>query len=295
MLSVSSSIKFSLRAAVLAALSIGCAHADVVTYLGVQGPKPDFQVLTPPALTGTALTEANAFKAKSEELGRQEFEGASAGNYGFNYTGGAASVIAGPGVFPTPPLAPPNAPELPRLMSEETFDPTTGRYNMTTGLNGANGKWIEARADFTITFSGGVTALSFFVTDLGDFDGQVFVDLYHGNEVTTRQLVNEEALEDAQGDTVRDQMGRAIANGNLLFFGATSDNGDDFTKAVFRINQFVNDQGQVPNTDYIGFDSIFVGKYTGTPGGGTTPEPASLALVGLALAAGGLARRRTQR
>ena len=75
MLSVSSSIKFSLKAAAIAAFSIGCAQAVVVPYLGVQGPNPD--PFTAPTLQGTALTQSNAFFLKANELGRQDFEGAT--------------------------------------------------------------------------------------------------------------------------------------------------------------------------------------------------------------------------
>lgn len=297
MLSVSSSIKFSLKAAAIAAFTVGCAHAVVVTYPGVQGPNPN--PYSPPALEGTALVQSTAFFGKAERLGGQEFETSTPGNYGFDYTGGVADITAGP--RGATQFLPAVAPQLKDNDKTGPYDPTTGRYNMTQLPAGSTvGHWVDAYSDFTLTFTGGVTALSFFVTDLGDFDGQVEVELYHGDQLlSTQQLMNGLSAPklDGNGDPILDGSGNPVLspNGNLLFFGATSDDGTDFTKVVFKISQRLNGAGTEVERDYIGFDSLWVGKYTGGSTGGSVPEPASLALVGLALAAGGFARRRAAR
>ena len=278
MLSVSSRIRVSFLG-LAAALACASAQAGVETHVGTQGSNPYLNIPQPPPLPadGKVLAALNAFNAKIDRLGGTEFETA-AFQPTFEYTGGSATFGG----------------TLPNWKDDKGYQEAgviTGRYNVTGAVPGqqlpANGHWIETSSSFNLTFSGaGVTALSFFITDLGDFDGSFKVRLLDasGNLLKEMPLVNTDTTDPLSPTG----MPRASVEGNLLYFGATSDG------AAFKSIEFVLTQSTLPGAeiDVIGFDSFTVGNYVG---GGTTPgapEPASLALVGLALAGLALSSRR---
>lgn len=155
-----------------------------------------------------------------------------------------------------------------------------GRFNTTNGAS--SGGFIESDRDFTIQLGAGlkVAAFGFFGTDFGDFDGNLQIELWDGN---TRVLAN--AFTDAQGGPLSVRGTNMVPNdGTLLFFGFASDS-FVFDRMVFKISQ-----GST-NFDTLGFDDFVIGNVP--TGGGTIPEPASIALVGLALS--GLAAARSRR
>lgn len=247
------------------ALVFTAAQAEVVSYEGTQGPKADLASVIPPTLETSIVTPKSTFESNMAVLGGNEFEGA-APVLNFSYGTGAS---AGNATFTGGTIVPPNA------------DPTLGRYNMTPGVispsTGAagTGHWMEATATFDLDFSTAISALSFFVTDLGDYSGVFTVELYDGTDRVFSQRLQNTPLRVGEG------------NGNLLYFGVTSSEPlVSFTKARFLITQQVGG-----DTDVIGFDSFSVGTYTGPVGGTPIPEPTSLALVGLALCAAGWARK----
>ncbi len=251
------------------ALCGATAQAAVVAYVGTQGPKPDLTVVSPPTLEASILTAQTGFTQNVAELGRNNFE--TGPGLGFNYAGGSAAFSGAAS-----------------RIDGDTADLTLGRYNTTRNLPPVlgepnRGHWAESNGDFAVSFTGQVTAFSFFVTDLGDYDGTVWLDIFGGGD---GRLLYSQRLENNAGVTgdgaTRDT---ASANGNLLYFGVTSSTASDyFTSATFRI-------AQTGQNDLIGFDDFVVGQYNGptTPPG--IPEPGSLALTGLALFAAASAAR----
>lgn len=247
------------------ALASLLAQAAPTTYFATQAPKADLSNPTPPVLNVGMSTQLNAFNTAIAALGRNEFEsGSDAGPGTFSYAGGVATLTGG------------------SVVGVMQSSPTLGRYNMSTGLppdpdtaGTGTGHWLEGSSNFSYAFSSAITALSFYGTDFGDLNGSFELQLYSGASMiySTTSISNNGAND---------------GNGNLLFYGVTSDVA--FDRAVFKITQAVGST----TLDVLGFDSFVVGN-ANVSSGGTAPEPTSLALAGLALAAAGFAARRTRR
>jgi len=252
-----------LACAVLALSSFG-VHAGFVSYFATQDPPSDFAVASPPALSASVSLARSNFNNASTFLGRHEFEN---GLRQFDYTGGSASITAG-----NPTV----------IFGNELTDFGLGRYNMTTSLlcldpNGActpnRGRWLETNASFTYTLTQAVSAIAFFGTDFGDFDGTVSIEfLLGGNSVFSQSISGT----------------NSAINGNLIFFGAVGQTSADRFDS-FRFN--VSNPG---SADFLGIDSlVLANSNVMAPPPGTVPIPSSLALAGLGLALMARFRRRS--
>lgn len=237
-----------------------------------------------PPSSGVAVTARNNFLGGIGTLGTMEFEQSATPSFSYG-TGGTASV--------TPEGS------LTRINGNGSPAPewALGRYNTTPGLgtigtdpDGApipnRGHWVEASALFAYSFAGAterVSAFGFYATDLGDFDGTLFIELWReGGLIDGGRFQVTTQPPDANGQPRAD-------NGNLTFFGVRGATDGDWFDRV----RFVLGQGTGP-TDFVGFDSLVVGRSLGnTPG--TVPTPGTLALAGLSLLAlGALTRRRAR-
>ncbi len=158
-------------------------------------------------------------------------------------------------------------------VSGNSGSPSQGsRYWSATAPNGS-------ASSFQLDFSGAVQSFGFFATDVGDWDGKLSL-------VLTRTDGSEVTISPGIGGPFGDPIVGDDAEGSVLFFGVRATIADDYFRSV----RFVSTGGS--SDDVFSFDMFTV---VAAPGGPVPPVslPGTLGLVGVALAAVALLRRRT--
>lgn len=277
---------FYLKAGVASALMVcllGPAQAAAVYF--ATNVSADGRVLDGIGLNADPVTKRNQFLAALDtaQVKRENFDAMAIASTvlgtPIGILGGAASLTA-----TDASLVPGSARVRENPWGSDTGTAFLGRFNTTgdpTTLPSKDGpfvgRWWETSANVaTIQFTGAISAFGLFLTDLGDFNGALGVNIFSANSQTP---VFQRTLS-----------GDGTANGSLSFFGYIGD--ATFDKVVFTLNQ---NCGNAPCSDagtydFVGFDDILTGPLKN--GGGNIPEPTSLALVGLSLGLLGLSRRR---
>lgn len=150
-----------------------------------------------------------------------------------------------------------------------------GRY----GTSGRQFWEVEAggKGNFTVTFEGPAAAFGFYGVDIGDFGGQLVLQL---NDTANTRLTVDNTI-GSYGST----------DGSVLFFGLVAEDASElFTQVIFETS---TGQG-----DVFAFDDMTVGSLAQVvnPEGPTAvPEPSVIGLLSVGIAGIGLTGRRLRR
>ena len=160
-----------------------------------------------------------------------------------------------------------------------------GRFNTSSDPASA---WYDTVSDTTINLSSSQDAFGLYITDYGDFNAFMSLEIWDGASLVYSTNVG--AL-NANGQPVTPTKG----NNSVMFFGLHSSVA--FNKVVLKLAQSPPDpdcdptvESCEPIVDVVGLDSMVIGQIDDVGTG--VPEPSSLMLAGLGLLAGARALRR---
>ena len=151
-----------------------------------------------------------------------------------------------------------------------------GRFD-TSSNPPATGTWFETSNKVEIKLKTPSNAFGLYLLDLGDFDGVVAITLTDTEKLESK-TINTDIGDPASGE----------GDANILFYGVYTDG--LFDQVTLSLTQAHCPEQEECPVDVVGLDSLVYGLQK-TPDGNVS-EPASIALVGLALIGGALARRR---
>jgi hypothetical protein len=195
---------------------------------------------TPLAAFPNSLAQENAFKSFLFGVGTETFESFAEGTGGplsLTFPGAGTAELSGGGEIRSVPSGSTNG---------------FGRYGVSPTKF-----WETLDRGFSITFSKAVAAFGFYGVDVGDFDGNLVIELDNGFKTTL--------------------LTAGSPGGSVLFWGIIDKD------SPFKTVSFSNTAAGV---DAFGFDNMTIGSPTQI-----VPEPGSYALLGLGLALLGSLRK----
>ena len=208
------------------------AHAAPVTYFG-----EDFGLGegTPLASFPNSATAENGFKSNLVGVSTEDFE-SLVGNTA-DFGGGLTATLSG---------------------GERSFV-SSGTTN-GVGRYAVSGEYFwENGVDFALTFSDPISAFGFYGIDIGDYNGQVLLELTDVNDVVTFLNI---------GNSVN------ISGGSVLYFGFY-DLENEYTSILFG--------NTASGTDFFGFDDFTIGTLENIDPNPVVPEPGTIMLLGAGL------------
>lgn len=205
---------------------------------------------------GAAETARNAFLSSLQGVGTETFEGiagdTSANGLVLNFPGSTGNITATQSTTSGSPY-----------ISDSSG---AGRF-ATSGTNFLQ----EVTSGFSVSFGSEIAAFGFYGTDIGDFNGQVTLEITGNNAPQTFNV----------GNTIN------APNGSLLFWGFIADAGETFTSVAFG--------NTAAGSDVFGFDDLTIGELGQVvPPSSDVPVPGTLTLLalGLGLAGFGAGRKK---
>lgn len=237
-------LKSALAACSLAVAGIGMGSQSASAYQIFFGEDLSSSSSIPLGSTPNADTARNQFLNVLSGVGTEDFEGFSEGTgspLALNFPGAGTATLTGGGGT---------------IWSQPEGTAGAGRY----GTSGTNFWEVSAggAGNFAVNFSSSVAALGFYGIDIGDFGGQLQIQL---NDTANTLL------------TVNNTVGSmGSTDGSVLFFGIVAEDGDEeFTQA-----SFLTTTGQ---GDMFAFDDMTIGSRQQV-----ISEPATLATLGIGMA-----------
>lgn len=157
-----------------------------------------------------------------------------------------------------------------------------GRYSIPSATSTQFWEADADAGDFHVQFGQAIAAFGFYGIDIGDYGGQLLIDLLAEDQNSILATFKPAHSQGTDGSTA----------GSVVYFGVVSDSAtSDFYGIRFRLEAPNPLPDDFPG-DVFAFDNFTIAERSQIrPPTNGTPEPGTLALLGLALAGAATARR----